>query len=122
MGRQHIYAMDMSKERLKQIESEIEQIKKLLQEIGEMRPGSLTKQYRDPENRKGAYYQVSYTHKMKSHTDYVRSACVKDVRTQIATYKRFKKFVEKWIELAIEHSKTRMRSTGRDTAGRQRTG
>ena len=51
----------MSQKRLGQIEKRIERIKAALQEIGPMRPGSLTRQYRDPETRTGAYWQISYT-------------------------------------------------------------
>jgi hypothetical protein len=38
--------------------------------IEEMRPGSLTKQYKDPKQQTGAYYQLSYTLDMKIRTEY----------------------------------------------------
>ena len=41
---------------------------------------------------------------MRSRTEYVRPEWVKDVRRQIATHKRFKSLVERWIDLSIEHS------------------
>jgi len=31
-----------------------------------MRPGTLSKQYKDPAGKRGAYYQLSFTHKVKS--------------------------------------------------------
>ena len=37
-----------------------------------MRPGSLSRQYKDPSARTGAYWQLSYTHNMRSRTRYVR--------------------------------------------------
>ena len=77
--------------------------------IGEMRPGSLTRQYKDPENQTGAYYQISYTLDMKSRTEYVRKECVSDIRKQIANYKRFKKLSSEWIALSIEYSKLSMK-------------
>ena len=40
----------MKNKRLAQIERRIEKIKAELAEIGEMRPGSLTRQYKDPES------------------------------------------------------------------------
>lgn len=95
----------MSNAKVKQIEKEIEQIKEQLQEIGEMRPGSLTQQYRVPSEKRGGYYQLSYMHKMKSRTDYVRPQFVDQIRTQVATYKSFNKLVDRWIELTILHSK-----------------
>jgi hypothetical protein len=51
----------MTNKRLSQIERRIEMIKVELTEMGEMRPGSLTRQYKDPENQSGPYYQLSYT-------------------------------------------------------------
>ena len=98
----------VSNAKIREIEKEIEQIKKQLQEIGEMRPGSLTQQYRVPSEKLGGYYQLSYMHKMKSRTDYVRPQFVDQIRTQVATYKNFKKLVDRWIELAILHSKLTM--------------
>jgi len=89
------------------IESIIKAIKKELLEIGEMRPGSLTLQKR-AGSKEGAYYQLSYTHDMKGHTEYVRGELAPDIRKQIANYKRFRKLVARWVRLAMEHSKIKM--------------
>ncbi len=99
----------MKSKSLLQIEEEIQTIKSQLQAIGDMRPGSLTKQYRNREERTGAFFQISYTHKMKSKTEYVRPAFVKDVRRQIQNYKKFKKLVERWVALGILHSQLTMK-------------
>ncbi len=101
----------MSTEEQKQIEKQTRQIKDELKKIGQMRPGSLSRQYKRPKDRKGAYYQLSYTHKMRSRTEYIRPEFVDQIRHQIAVYKRFKKLVEKWIDLAIEHSRLTMNPT-----------
>jgi len=77
----------MSQKRIQQVEQRIDRIKKALLEIGPMRPGSLTRQYKDPQNQTGAYWQISYTRRMKSRTEYVRQECVKELRHQIATHK-----------------------------------
>lgn len=98
----------MKKKRLQQIQNEIKRIKRELQKIGDMRPGSLTQQYRIPKEKIGPYYQISYTHKMKSHTEYIRPMFIEEIREQIGAYKRFKKLVGKWIELGIEQSKLKM--------------
>ncbi len=99
----------MSKKRIGQIEQRIDRIKRELLEIGPMRPGSLTRQYKDPQNRTGAYWQISYTRQMKSRTEYVRQEWVKALRSQIKTHKRFKRLVDQWIDLSIEQSKLVMR-------------
>ena len=98
----------MSQKRIQQIERRIERIKTALLEIGPMRPGSLTRQYKDPQNRVGAYWQISYTRRMKSRTEYVRPQWVKKLRRQTVTHKRFKRLVDQWIELSIEHSRLTM--------------
>jgi hypothetical protein len=77
-------------------------------EIGPMRPGSLTRQYKDPQHRAGAYWQISYTRRMKSRTEYVRPEWVKKIRCRTVTHKRFKRLVDQWIDLGIEHSRLTM--------------
>ncbi len=74
-----------------------------------MRPGSLTEQYKDPVNKTGAYYQLSYTLNMKSRTDYIRKGYVKIIRRQVENYKKFKQLNEEWIRLSIERSKLEMK-------------
>ena len=95
----------MTEARIRRIEKQIAKLKKELEDIGPMRPGSLSRQYRVPKKKIGPFYQLSYMHKMKSRTEYVRPQFLSQIRSQIATYKRFKKLVEKWIELAIAHAK-----------------
>ena len=45
----------MSEKRIQQIEQRMDRIKEALRHIGPMRPGSLTRQYKDPEHGVGAY-------------------------------------------------------------------
>ncbi|MHB1673606.1 MAG: DUF6788 family protein [Acidobacteriaceae bacterium] len=92
----------------RQIERRIDRIKKALLEIGAMRPGSLTRQYKDPQKHTGAYWQISYNRQMKSRTEYVRQESVKEIRRQIAAHKRFNRLLDEWIDLSIEHSRLTM--------------
>jgi hypothetical protein len=101
----------MSQKRIQQIESRMERIKRTLREIGPMRPGSLTRQYKDPQHHVGAYWQISYTRRMKSRTEYVQKEWVKELRRQIATHKRFKRLIDQWLDLSIEHSQLTMQTT-----------
>ena len=93
---------------LSKIENKIDKIKQQLVTIQQMRPGSLTCQFRNPKDKTGAYYQLSYTHKMKSRTEYVRSEFVDTIEEQISEYKRFRELVDQWVDLSIEHSKVQM--------------
>jgi hypothetical protein len=104
-----LYPMAMDARRLERIDREIERIKAQLGQIGVVRPGSLTRQYKDPKHHTGAYYQVSYTHRMKSRTAYVRAHFAKEVRQQIRDYHKLKKLIERWVALGIEHSQLSMR-------------
>jgi len=99
----------MTAKRQAHIERRIAKIKLELAEIGDMRPGSLTKQYKDPETQSGPYYQLSYTLDMKSRTEYIRRDCVADIRRQIGQYKRFKQLTAEWVALGIEHSRLVMK-------------
>ena len=95
------------------IERRIERIKAELAAIGDMRPGSLTKQYKDPESQSGPYYQLSYTLDRQSRTEYIRRESVADIRRRVSNYKRFKKLCAEWIALGIEHSRLAIKLTTR---------
>jgi hypothetical protein len=99
----------MTNERLETIQMRIVAIKQELLNIGEMRPGSLTRQYKDPKSRSGPYYQLSYTHQMKSRTDYVPRSALPELRLQIRNYKRLKSLTTEWVALGIEHSRLKMK-------------
>ena len=99
----------MNNNRWVTIERRIERIKAELAAIGDMRPGSLTKQYKDPKRHSGPYYQLSYTLDRQSRTEYVRRESVADIRRRVSNYKRFKKLCAEWIALGIEHSKLAMK-------------
>lgn len=99
----------MTKKRLLQIEKRIAAIKVKLAAIDEMRPGSLSRQFKDPVNQTGAYHQLSYTRAMRSRTEYIARDGVPEIRRQVANYKRFKELSDEWIDLGIEHSRLKMK-------------
>jgi hypothetical protein len=99
----------MNIKRIQQIERRITKIKTELSRIAEMRPGSLTRQYKDPERKVGPYYQLSYTREMRSRTEYIPRDHVRDVRRQVATYKRFKLLTDQWVALSIEDCQLKMK-------------
>ena len=94
-------------------EQRIQQIKAELAALGDMRPGSLSKQYnvcgkpncrcKDPQNpqRHGPYYQLSWVHRGKSSTQFIRQPLLPQVRAQLATYNKFRKLTEEWVNLAL---------------------
>ena len=82
---------------IQNLEQRIQQIKAELAALGEMRPGSLSRQYnvcgkpncrcKDPQNpqRHGPCYQLSWVHRGKSLTQFIRQPFLTKVRAQIAT-------------------------------------
>lgn len=90
---------------VKQIEDRIGRIKRDLDQLGPMRPGSISRQYRNPQERKTPFYQISYTHRMKSRTEYLRRENLKAVRVEVANFKRFRKLVDQWADAALKLSR-----------------
>jgi hypothetical protein len=78
-----------------------------LAKLGAMRPGTLTVQYRNPSERATPFHQISYTHKGKSRSEYVRSENLSAVRREIQTYKTFRRIVDEIIDLSLEASRLR---------------
>jgi hypothetical protein len=107
----------MNDKRLDQIEKRIEKIKEAISKIGPMRLGSLTRQYKDPKEKSGLYWLLSYTRTMRSGSDYVRADCVAEVRKEIVAYKRFKALMEEWIDLGIESFKLRLKFDKKTRSG-----
>ncbi len=98
----------MQAKSLRIFDRQIQRIQLQLASLGPMRPGTLTRQYRQPQRQQGAYYQLSYTHQMKSHTEYVPKREVGTVRKEIAIYQRYKKLTAQWVALALQRSRLRM--------------
>ena len=88
--------------------------------LGEMRPGSLSKQYnvcgkpgcrcKDPEHpqRHGPYYQLSWVHQGKSTTQFIRRPFVAQVKAELATFKTFRRLTEQWVAFALQAAKLRL--------------
>jgi len=101
----------------KQIQHQIDSVKKQLAELGPMHPGSLSEQYnvcgnpgcrcKDPEapQRHGPYYQLSYTWRGRSSTRFVRQEAVTKMREKVSNYKRFRELVNGCVDLSLELEK-----------------
>ena len=73
-----------------------------LAQLGPMRPGSLSQQYKDPVAQTGAYWQLSYTHNMRSRSRYVRPTEVARIKSLLATFKRFRALVDLCVDLSVK--------------------
>jgi hypothetical protein len=102
------------------IEKKIDKIKVQIGKIGEMRPGSISKQYnvcgmpgckcKDPVKPKkhGPYYNLSFTFKGKGGTKFIRPVFEKKIKMETNEYRKFKKLTEMWVTLSIELSNLKM--------------
>jgi len=54
-------------------QAQLDEAKADLAQLGPMRPGSLSQQYRDPLTKVGAFWQLSYTHNMRSRSRHIRA-------------------------------------------------
>jgi hypothetical protein len=97
----------MANETLRTIEKRIRMFKRRLIDLGNMRPGTLSVQYRNPAEKKIPFNQISYTHKGKSRSEYVRAENLATVRREIDAYKRFMSLLDQLLELSILASRTR---------------
>lgn len=95
---------------LARTEQQIEKVKQELLALGPMRPGSITRQYRQPKERMRPFYQISYTHRMRSRSEYVRPENLAALRKETASFKRFRKLIDRWVELALSASQLRVRA------------
>ena len=99
---------------ISQIEAEIRNIQTELQTLGPMHPGSISKQYqvcgragckcmdsKHPQ-RHGPYNKLAYVHRGKKTCRFVRAGTEQDLSERIASYKRFRQLIDRWVELSIQ--------------------
>ena len=96
----------MSKE-LDKKEKRIRVLLKQLSALGAMRPGTLSVQYRNPAEKKTPFNQLSYTHKGRSRSEYVRPESLAAIRREVGTYRKFRLLFEQVTNLALEASQLR---------------
>ena len=110
---------------MSQCRARIKEIKKSLSELGEMRPGSLSQQYnvcgnptcrcKDKKNpqKHGPYYQVSYSHKGRSTTEFVKQDMLAENRRQLENFQAFKNLTAEWVDLSVTIAKLRKKEANR---------
>jgi hypothetical protein len=91
----------------------IDAIKADLVGLGELRPGSLSKQYNtcsgpncrcktDPSRRHGPYHQLSYSRRGRSTTENIPPDQVTTVATKLANYQKMRQLIDEWVDASIE--------------------
>lgn len=114
------------------LEEKIQKIKEQIAALGDLRPGALSEQYNvcgnprcrckaDPPLKHGPYHQLSFTLNGKSTTQFVRKADVSEVRKQVRNYQRLRQLVDRWITLAMELSRLRLKDQPEGTLDSTKT-
>ena len=103
------------------LEARIAQIQQEIAALGaDLQPGVLTQQYNvcgkagcrckaHPPQKHGPYYQLSFTRKGKSTTQFVKRQDLPLVRQQVRNYRRLTKLLDRWIAWGMELSRLRLR-------------
>src|SRR5437762_13699523 len=115
--RQNLHIMAVSAESL---EKRIQIIKQQISQLGDLRPGALSKQYNicgnpncrckaDPPVKHGPYYQISFTRHGKSSSQFVREEDLDEVKQQLENYSLLRQLVDEWITLSAQLSSLRLR-------------
>ena len=97
----------MATQTLETVEKRIGMLKQRLIRLGNMRPGTLSVQYRNPAKKMTPFNQISYTLNGKGRSEYVRPESLPAVRREIANYRNFKTIVGELVALSIEASRLR---------------
>lgn len=114
--RQNLHVMAVSAESL---EKRIQIIKRQIAELGDLRPGALSKQYNicgtpncrckaDPPVKHGPYYQISFTRHGKSSSQFVREDDLIEVQ-QLENYRLLRDLVDEWVTLSAQLASLRLR-------------
>lgn len=98
----------MTNKKVETLLTKIEVVKNHLSQIGNMRPGSVTKQLRKRGGKEWSCWQISYTLSGVSKTEYVRDEFLAQIKNEVAEYKKFKTLNEKLIELSVALSKEKI--------------
>jgi len=115
--RENLRVMAVSAESL---EKRIQSLKHQISQLGDLRPGALSKQYNicgnpncrckaDPPVKHGPYYQISFTRHGKSSSQFVREEDLVEVQQQLENYRQLRQLVDEWITLSAELSSLRPR-------------
>lgn len=109
----------MDDPQLRRWQAQLAEAKTQLAQLGPMRPGSLSQQYRDPAKKTGAYWQLSYTHNMRSRSRHVRAEELAHIKPLLASFKRFRLLVDRCVDLSVKIAdrQTELRRASPETGG-----
>jgi len=105
---------NLTPQKRQHMERRIAAVKAALVDLGDLHPGSLSKQFnvcgkpgcrcKDPRHprRHGPYYQLNYVFRGKKTSLFIPRDQVPQLRAQLANYKSLRRSTDQWIGLAIQ--------------------
>jgi hypothetical protein len=124
--RYSVYDPGMETQTIAQLRGRIRKIQEEIGSLGQMRPGSISKQYnvcgnptcrcKDPKHpqRHGPYYKLSYTWLGRGSTEFVREEDLAETQQQLDSFKRFKALMQEWVGISIELAHRRREARRRE--------
>lgn len=98
----------MTNKKVETLLTKIKAVRGDLNKVGNMRPGSVTKQLRKRGDKEWFCWQISYTLNGVSKTEYVRDEFLTQIKNEVTEYKKFKNLNEKLVELNVALSKEKI--------------
>ena len=105
---------NLTPQKFKHMERRIAAVKAALVGLGDLHPGSLSRQFnvcgkpgcrcKDPRHprRHGPYYQLNYVFRGKKTSLFIPRDQVSQLQAQLANYKSLRRSTDQWIGLAIQ--------------------
>lgn len=101
------------------LEKKLTGLKQKIVGIGDIRPGSLSKQYNvcgspscrckaNPPQKHGPYFKITATRKGKSSCRFVKEEELPIIEDQLKNFKRLRTLVDEWIELGSQIADMRL--------------
>lgn len=97
------------------IDRRIETLKRRLQALGLLHPGSLSQQYQvcgragcrcqDHARRHGPYWKLRYVYRGAQVCRFVRARYTAQLRSRLSAYKTLRRLMDQWIALSIQRAK-----------------
>ena len=111
---------------LASIENKIAKLKEKIAGIGDMRPGSLSQQFKNPKDKQGGFWQLNSTFLGKTSTEYVRKDSLAFIRAELKEYLRFRRLADQLVAENIKRSRLKMKlaktkKAGSDPGGGEKT-
>jgi hypothetical protein len=111
--------------KIQKIDTRIKEIKKEIAKLGDLRPGTMSEQWSvcgkkycacrnlEKPRKHGPYWQVSYFHKGKSRTEFIRHEMAHATIVQTQNYKWLKRLVDEWVVLGLRRAHLIYRTTSK---------